>query len=564
MEAGKIWGTLDPFVEGGEIMGRGVANVGFLDALLARDPFDAYHFFLPDQRTGETVEAHLQRSRSQLLKQGRVRIATRLELPQALRTNEFHCFHLSDCINYPPHLARLRNALARNIFPITGVTHSLSYPRYGAEFLAHLWPGCTPRDAVVATSRAGREVVLGYFDSLRDQYHLDPKKFLQPEVARIPLGIDPEAMALPGEQERAAWRKSLGAGPETVVLLVFSRLSHSSKMDLLPVFRMLQRLAGEGLPLDRFQLVLAGWMRPEEEYPATLRELARNMGLSLVLEPCPDDDLKRELFGAADIFLSPADNLQETFGLSLLEAGLAGLPAVASDFDGYRDIVEHGVTGLLVPTLAPAETETADALARVWFDNQHHLLMAQQTVVDVAALAQSVGALTRDPEMRLSMGRAARERVLAQFAWPVVIQSYVDLWEELAARPVDQDQEQLRSVRHPAHTDYGRVFAAYPTESYDPALTVVWSRTGQAVYRGREGVVVHGGLAAFVREFVVGKIPFLARHPIAMEALAERIRELEPSPGESAMSQMSMEEARCHVLWALKHDLLERDGKEVL
>ncbi len=544
-------------------MGRGVANAGFLDALLARDPFDAYHFFLPDKKTGETVKAHLQRSRPQLLEQGRVRIATRLELPQALRINEYHCFHLSDCINYPPHLARLRNALARNLFSITSVTHSLSYPRYAAEFLAHLWPGCTPRDAVVATSRAGREVVLGYFDLLRDQYHLDPKKNPQPEVVRIPLGIDPEAMALPGEQERAAWRDSLGAGVETVVLLVFSRLSHSSKMDLLPVFRMLQRLAGEGLPLDRFQLVLAGWMRAEEEYPATLRELARNMGLSLALESCPDDTRKKELFGAADIFLSPADNLQETFGLSLLEAGLAGLPVVASDFDGYRDIVKHGVTGLLAPTLAPAETETADALARVWFDNQHHLLMAQQTVVDVAALARSVGSLARDPEMRLSMGRAARERVLTQFTWPVVIQEYVDLWEELAARPADQ--ERVRRVRHPGHADYGRVFAAYPTESYDPALTVVWSRTGQAVYRGREGVVVHGGLAAFVRESVVGKIPFLARHPITVEALAERIRELESSPGKSAMSSMSpmsMEEARCHVLWALKHDLLERDRKE--
>ena len=35
MQAPRIWGTLDPFVEGGEVMGRKVANSGFLDALLA-------------------------------------------------------------------------------------------------------------------------------------------------------------------------------------------------------------------------------------------------------------------------------------------------------------------------------------------------------------------------------------------------------------------------------------------------------------------------------------------------------------------------------------------------
>jgi hypothetical protein len=45
MQTMRIWGTLDPFVEGGEVMGRKVANAGFLDALLAADPFDAYHFF---------------------------------------------------------------------------------------------------------------------------------------------------------------------------------------------------------------------------------------------------------------------------------------------------------------------------------------------------------------------------------------------------------------------------------------------------------------------------------------------------------------------------------------
>lgn len=43
-QSGPIWGTLDPFVEGGPVIGRKVANCGFLQALLGADPFREYHF----------------------------------------------------------------------------------------------------------------------------------------------------------------------------------------------------------------------------------------------------------------------------------------------------------------------------------------------------------------------------------------------------------------------------------------------------------------------------------------------------------------------------------------
>ena len=64
--------------------------------------------------------------------------------------------------------------------------------------------------------------------------------------------------------------------------------------------------------------------------------------------PASDEDRKLAL-AAADLFCSPADNLQETFGLSVLEAMASSLPVVASDWNGYRDLVLHGSTGWLVP-----------------------------------------------------------------------------------------------------------------------------------------------------------------------------------------------------------------------
>ena len=151
---GGIFGTLHPFLEGGAVYGRKVANTGFMEALLRLDPFDEYHFFVTDPDALRTAFA----ARNDLpgAARGAVRIFSRLDLADALRATPYHCFHLSDPVSGQPELAALRNALASRIFPITSVNHSISYLDYAQRFLAHIWPGVTARDAIGATSRAAR------------------------------------------------------------------------------------------------------------------------------------------------------------------------------------------------------------------------------------------------------------------------------------------------------------------------------------------------------------------------------------------------------------------------
>jgi phosphatidylinositol alpha-mannosyltransferase len=91
---------------------------------------------------------------------------------------------------------------------------------------------------------------------------------------------------------------------------------------------------------------------------------------------------------AADAFVSPAVG-QESFGIVLVEAMAAGLPVVATDIPGYREVVDDGVEGLLVP---PG---------------------------DDGALAAALRRVLGDHELAKALGEAGRARA-RRYSWDVV------------------------------------------------------------------------------------------------------------------------------------------------
>ena len=84
----------------------------------------------------------------------------------------------------------------------------------------------------------------------------------------------------------------------------------------------------EADPAARPRLLMSGGARPGDHYPEALEAAARALKVPFSLLPDPGPEAVRALFAAADIFVSPSDNIQESFGLTLLEAGAASLPAV--------------------------------------------------------------------------------------------------------------------------------------------------------------------------------------------------------------------------------------------
>ncbi|SMP77439.1 Glycosyltransferase involved in cell wall bisynthesis [Desulfonatronum zhilinae] len=550
----RIWATLDPFLEPGAVWGRKVANEQFLAALLHRDPFAEYHFFLATPREIHSTQQIFQHRFPQFSADKRLRFFLRQDLPSALRSTAYHCFHLSDCINHPPALARLRNACAARQFPITSVTHSLSYPGYPARFLDHLHPGCTPRDCVVATSTAGQNAVLAYFDHLRASYSLDQERFPQPETAVIPLGMDepvtPDPVAL-----RKEGRAELDAGPETQVLLVLGRITPHSKMDLLPLLRAWQRISGRSDTRQDVLLVVAGWVEPKDDFPGAFTALARNVGLPCRLVPSPDEARKHRLYAAADIFLSLADNPQETFGLTLLEAGLAGLPTIAADYSGYRDIIQHEQTGLLLPTWGPPDSSHIDMLSGLIPDYEVQFLLAQQTAVHVPDLAAALRRLLDAPKLRATLGTQARKHVRTSFSWSRVIEQYLTLWDHLRERTSPHRAEDPRSSRdtpRPLELPFSKIFANFPSNSPTPQTLLIRTQTGERITAGHDFPVIYAGLEHLISPDQLKPLLILARNPIPLDRLIHKMTMLS-----SEFTPPCPEIIRFNVHWAVKHDLLE-------
>jgi hypothetical protein len=195
---------------------------------------------------------------------------------------------------------------------------------------------------------------------------------------------------------------------------------------------------------------------------------------------------------AADFFTSLSDNIQETFGLTPIEAMAAGLPSVVTDWDGYRDTVRHGIDGLRIPTAMPADATTLD-MARRYLDGSEtydryvgHI--SQFTSVDVASCTTAYVRLIENPALRASMGEAAKRRAREVFDWRVVIQSYQELWAELAKRRHEAAEIAAPGPNrpaHPLHDDPLRAFACYPTQTVAGSTVIVAGTAAASDYLER-------------------------------------------------------------------------------
>jgi glycosyltransferase involved in cell wall biosynthesis len=137
---------------------------------------------------------------------------------------------------------------------------------------------------------------------------------------------------------------------------------------------------------------------------AHLESLAQSRGVEVDFrDKVPDAELHRA-FLTSDMLVLPsivdARGDTEGLGVVLLDAMSYGIPAIASRVGGIPDIIEDGVSGVLVP---PADPE---------------------------ALATAIERLARDPAYARRLADAGRERLRTHFSWDTIIARWDAVYRE--------------------------------------------------------------------------------------------------------------------------------------
>jgi glycosyltransferase involved in cell wall biosynthesis len=213
-------------------------------------------------------------------------------------------------------------------------------------------------------------------------------------------GIDPEKLAIirsavdldriNASPDCGAFRNEFEIDDGDFVIAVIAqfipRKGHRYLFDVIPNLR-------DTYPNVRVLLFGSG---PGE---ADLRALANRLNLFGTLQFAGFREDLDDYLACIDLLVHPA--VKEGLGVAMLKAAAAGVPVLAFDTAGAREAVLHGKTGVLVPP------------------------------EDTAKLQKAVALLIDEPEMRLELGAAGRQRMKDEFPVATMVDRHIDLYESV-------------------------------------------------------------------------------------------------------------------------------------
>lgn len=373
--------------------------------------------------------------------------------------------------------ARWRASFGHNAFSLFGQIHTLSSSASLQLLEALVTEPVQPWDAVFCSSNAGKAVVEAVLNDreqqLRDRLGHQELSFPRPQLPVVPLAVPVESLQANLPSKGLA-RQALGIPVEADVCLWLGRLSMLTKLDPWPTYQLLERASEQrGSPI--WLIECGPDDTPEQrDHFHNLRKLCPSVRFLRLgdLQPV-SEKTKYQALSAADLALSLVDNCQETFGLSVAEAMAAGLPVIASDWDGYRDSVRHGIDGFLIPSQwAPGAS--ACSLGLGWNQLLGSLnyaavsgALAQLVQIDMTAAAGALSTLLEDSCLKRAMGNAAKDRARKRFDSAAVLQQMAIVMEELQERRCYASGT-LNSSTAPIGMNPVRLFQSFASSSTFP------------------------------------------------------------------------------------------------
>lgn len=240
--------------------------------------------------------------------------------------------------------------------------------------------------------QASQAATVTIFQNRDDQWYFREHGMVDPHRDRLVLGsgVDCDAMIeqQPDETALEKLRQDIGLGDDPVVTMISRLVRYKGVLEFLEAARVVRRSRRAS-----FLLIGPAESQRRQAVPARLIQAYRRDVHYLGHR----DDVVA-LLALSDIFVLPT-YYREGIPRVLLEAAALGLPLVATDMPGCREVVKPGETGLLVPPR------------------------------NVGALVLAIAELLDSPARRTAMGRAGQARVRQEFSLQSVADQYGEIYE---------------------------------------------------------------------------------------------------------------------------------------
>lgn len=385
-------------------------------------------------------------------------------LPKLSEENDY--MHVAPWTTYR-HVSRMRSGTGHLLFPTFNVVDSVQ----STEALTHVAldvQRSAPFDVWVVNSHSSRIAFTQGLQALVNGRDLKGVAGT-PRVAVVPQPVDTESFH---PRDRRSCRETLGLPVERSIVLVAGQASSGRRVDVDPVIAAFADLV-HGHP-EAFLLIAGGG---DPHYASEMAATIRGLGLQDTAKVIPDppEHQRPLLCAAVDVFVALDDNILPSATLTPLQAMASGVPSVVTDWNGNREIVQDGVSGLLVPTYW--NSIAGAMMSWLCVGESGTQFLADRTVVDVRVLREGIRSLLSDRHLRGSIGEAARAAVQKRHSPPAVAAQARDLWDSQQSALTAHGRENCQRT-----VDYSHVFRHYATSELNLDLQLEVTPRGRALY----------------------------------------------------------------------------------
>jgi len=491
----------------------------------------------------------------EMAKEAKININERCGVLNPLETPER--LHNIDCLFIPdPDISKpiWQRANINAKHALCGLVHSMSGEQVSKVVSDLCIAPSKETDALICPSKSIKDSIHNLWDIYCEylSYKFKTKITCPVQTPIIPIGINTKTFEEKvTKDKRKEQREKLNCDEDEVVILFVGRLNFATKAHPLPL--LLSALKAAKQTKKKVRLVIYGYFTPREEMKKRFHALINDFkddNLKCDIIENTDERFPDGVLAAADIFTSLVDNIQESFGLTPIEAMACSLPTVITDWDGYKDSVRDGIDGFLIPTYTPP-IEAGMEIATTYLNqnNYGHYLMAnaQSTIIDIDAASNAFLTLIENPEKRKEMGASGNKYAKEKYDWESIIPLYEKLWNELGEKTENQknlmpDNWQALS---PTYPNPYKIFESFPTNQLKAETKIQIIISDEEISK-----TINHDMNYFVKEL-------LSPMPLIL-TLIETIRSNEAiSIGEVLSVSPEIEHQRLWrtIAWLLKHGI---------